>query len=59
MILTLGHKFKMPSLPNFLKFEGSNGTIDLGELDPEAYEQFEKQYTKSLKDHWRKRRKNL
>ena len=55
----IGHKFKMPNMPNYLLFHNSNGTMDIGELHPDSYDEFEQKYIKALREHYTKRRKNV
>ena len=52
-------KIKTPVLPNFLRLEGIKGTIDLGELSQEEYEEFEKQFVFDLKSHWKQRKSHM
>ena len=49
---------EMPHMPNFLRFKGRQGSIDIGDLDDDSYGEFENKYIESLRSHWQKRKNN-
>lgn len=61
--INITKEVEMPNLPNYLRVKSekigrSNGeTIDLGELDEEAFLEFKETFSTALHVHWNKRRK--
>lgn len=54
-------EIEIPHLPNFLRLTGQEGgvSLDLGQLNDNSYNEFEKEYIKALRKHWEKRRIKL
>lgn len=55
---TIKKKLQLPRLPNFLRVEGMEGTVDVAELDDETIMELGKEWTMSLIQHAANRRKN-
>jgi len=59
MKIDLNIEIEVPRMLNFLRIKGEKGTVDLGSLSDDAYQEFENQYIEALRKHWLKRKEQL
>ena len=58
-------QLELPKHQNFIRFvkdkdgRGVQGSIDVGELDQEGFEDYLNELNKSFRKHWQERRKNI
>ena len=58
-------QLELPKHQNFIRLKkykeclGVQGTIDVGELDQEGFEDYLNEFNKSFRKHWQERRKKF